>query len=59
MDIKNAPDKYGETVGIENFDISSVEESVMFLMSGAVPYEFRTTVVKALHKPVLVPIEFY
>jgi pyruvate formate lyase activating enzyme len=51
MDIKNAPDKYNETVGITNFDISPIEESVAFLLSGAVPYEFRTTVVKELHKP--------
>ncbi len=49
MDVKNCLPKYGETVGIENFDTSAVEESIKFLMTGAVDYEFRTTVVKELH----------
>ncbi len=49
MDIKNAPDKYSETVGVENFDISTVKESVEFLLKNTVSYEFRTTVVKELH----------
>lgn len=49
MDIKNSPELYGMTVGVENFDISKVSESKDFLLSGAVEYEFRTTVVKGLH----------
>ena len=49
MDIKNSPELYGRTVGLENFDIAPVEESKNFLLSGAVDYEFRTTVVKGLH----------
>ena len=49
MDIKNSPEKYGETVGIENFDISKVEKSKNFLLEGHIDYEFRTTVVKGLH----------
>lgn len=49
MDIKNSPAKYGLTVGIENFDISKVKESIEFLLSDKVDYEFRTTVVKELH----------
>lgn len=49
MDIKNSKERYAETVGVENFDISPVEESVEFLKSGAVDYEFRTTVVRELH----------
>ncbi len=49
MDIKNSKEKYDETVGVENFDISPILESVEFLLSGGVPYEFRTTVVKGLH----------
>lgn len=49
MDVKNAPSRYGETVGVSHFDISSIEESVEFLMSGVVDYEFRTTVTRELH----------
>ncbi len=50
MDIKNSPEKYGETVGIKNFHLAPIEESVEFLKSEVVDYEFRTTVVKELHK---------
>ena len=49
MDIKNAPEDYPRTVGVESFDLSSVEESKNFLLSGAVDYEFRTTVVAQFH----------
>lgn len=49
MDIKNAPDKYAQTIGLPEYDLRSVEESVEFLLGGAVEYEFRTTVVKELH----------
>ena len=49
MDIKNAPEKYETTVGIENFAVAPVEESVRILKQGNVEYEFRTTVVKELH----------
>lgn len=49
MDIKNSLPNYGETIGIENYDTSKIEESADFLMNGSCPYEFRTTVVKELH----------
>lgn len=49
MDVKNSPERYAETVGVEDFDISPVKQSVEFLKSGAVDFEFRTTVVKELH----------
>ena len=49
MDIKNSREKYGITAGLNNFDISKIDESVDFLMNGIVDYEFRTTVVKELH----------
>lgn len=49
MDIKNSIESYPKTVGIPGFDVSAVQESVEFLLSGAVDYEFRTTVVKELH----------
>lgn len=49
MDVKNGPRCYGETVGISNIDLEKVEESIRYLMSGAVSYELRTTVVEPLH----------
>ncbi len=49
MDIKNCKEKYAETVGIPDFDISAVEKSVAYLLQGKVDYEFRTTVVKEYH----------
>jgi pyruvate formate lyase activating enzyme len=36
-------------LGIENFDISPILESIEFLLQNKVDYEFRTTVVKELH----------
>ena len=49
MDVKNSRDRYAETVGIADFDLKPVEESVAFLLEGTVDYEFRTTVVRELH----------
>ncbi len=51
MDIKNSPEKYGLTAGLEKFDIAPIKESVEFLRSGAVDCEFRTTVMPELHTP--------
>ena len=50
MDIKNTPDKYGMTIGIEGYDMSHIFKSVEYLLSGTVPFEFRTTVVREFHK---------
>ncbi len=49
MDIKNAPDRYGLTVGLQSPELAAVEESIRFLLSGQVDYELRTTVAKPLH----------
>ena len=49
MDIKNSKEKYALTAGIPNLDLRPIEESVAFLLSGKVDFEFRTTVVKELH----------
>ena len=46
MDIKNTAGKYPLTAGVPGAD---VEESIDFLLSGKVPYEFRTTVVAEHH----------
>ena len=49
MDIKNSPARYAKTAGIPALDLTAVQESVAYLMSGAVDYEFRTTVAAQLH----------
>lgn len=49
MDIKNSPAHYGETVGLSRVDMEAIDESIRFLLSDAVAYEFRTTVVAQLH----------
>jgi pyruvate formate lyase activating enzyme len=50
MDIKNCKEKYSLTTGTDSFDIAKIEESVNFLLSGKVDYEFRTTIVDGLHE---------
>ncbi len=49
MDIKNSREKYAVTSGAPALNINKIEQSVSFLLSGTVDYEFRTTVVKGLH----------
>lgn len=49
IDIKNSPDKYAKTIGLDKFDLSPVKESIELLKSKAKDYEFRTTVVRELH----------
>ena len=51
MDIKNCPEKYSKTTGIQDFDITPIRKSVELLLEGRIAYEFRTTVVKELHTP--------
>lgn len=50
MDIKNSPEKYALTVGVENFDVTPVLKSIEILKSSGVNHEFRTTLVKELHE---------
>ncbi len=49
MDIKNSPARYGQTVGFLKLELNAIQESIDFLMSGAVEYEFRTTVIEQFH----------
>ena len=49
MDIKNGPSRYAETAGLPHLDLTAVTASKDFLLSDAVDYEFRTTVVRGLH----------
>ncbi|MEG1743396.1 MAG: anaerobic ribonucleoside-triphosphate reductase activating protein [Clostridia bacterium] len=48
MDIKSSLLTYDRLTGIKT-DLSAIKQSASFLMSKAVPFEFRTTTVKELH----------
>ncbi len=48
MDIKTSLDEYSLLSGVDT-DTSRIKESIDFLLSGTVDYEFRTTVVDELH----------
>lgn len=47
MDIKNAPERYEETVGTK-IDFAKIAASVEYLLSRPTEYEFRTTATKGL-----------
>ncbi|MBQ7006071.1 MAG: anaerobic ribonucleoside-triphosphate reductase activating protein [Clostridia bacterium] len=49
MDIKASPARYGEAVGIKDFDFSPVKESICILEESGIDHEFRTTVTDELH----------
>ena len=44
MDIKSSKESYAKVSGCKNIDLTSICESVEFLLSNVIPYEFRTTV---------------
>lgn len=49
MDVKAAPDGYPSAVGIGGYKLDKIKESIDFLLSDAVDYEFRTTVTRELN----------
>lgn len=49
MDIKGGPDHYEAVCGVPGLSLKPIQESISWLKKGAIPYEFRTTVVKGLH----------
>ena len=49
MDIKAGRNNYGKACGLDNVDMSKIEESASFLLKCNLPYEFRTTVVNGIH----------
>lgn len=49
MDIKNSEEKYLATIGKDKIDFSKIKESIEFLKSNQVDYEFRTTLIKEFH----------
>lgn len=50
MDIKNCREKYVQTAGA-SCSAEQIFDTIKYIMSCGVPYEFRTTVVKELHTP--------
>ena len=49
MDIKNDPERYALTSGLESMDLAPVRESVSLLTEGRTDYEFRTTTIAEFH----------
>ncbi|MDZ7612251.1 MAG: anaerobic ribonucleoside-triphosphate reductase activating protein [Candidatus Moranbacteria bacterium] len=49
MDIKNAPEKYSQTAGVEA-DLERIKLSVKLIQNSRINYEFRTTVVPGFHE---------
>ena len=53
MDIKASPENYANAVGLNDFDMSAIFDSVDLIMEkgakGSIAYEFRTTVVQGIH----------
>ncbi len=51
MDIKASGEHYGQASGVEEAAVrEAVEESAELLKAGSIDYEFRTTLVKGLHR---------
>ena len=50
MDIKNSPDKYARTAGLDSIDLGRIRRSISLLMDSGIDFEFRTTVVEPLHE---------
>ncbi len=49
MDVKNSPERYAATCGLPNMNLEKTQQSLQYLIGGAVDYELRTTVVNPLH----------
>lgn len=50
MDIKNSREKYSLSSGNATLSLSNIQESITYLLSHPIDYEFRTTVVKEHHE---------
>lgn len=48
MDIKNSPSKYNKTIG-KDYNFNQLQ-SIKYIMSCGVDYEFRTTIIEGYHK---------
>ena len=50
MDIKNSLKKYPLTAGVKNVDVSKVCQSIEYIMTSGIDYEFRTTLISEFHE---------
>lgn len=50
MDIKSGKTGYARAAGMPGLDLTQIEKSVNFLLENNIPCEFRTTVVRELHR---------
>ena len=50
MDIKAGYSNYSNVSGVPNLSIDNIKNSIFIIENSAISYEFRTTVVKELHK---------
>ena len=49
MDIKNSEEKYPLTTGTKNVDMEKIKQSISYLNSSGIDYEFRTTLIDEFH----------
>lgn len=49
MDIKGSEESYTSISGVKVLDFTKIRDSIQYIMSCGIDYEFRTTVVKELH----------
>ena len=49
MDIKGFHEIYGDVIGIKNFSVSLVKQSLEVIKNSGADYELRTTFIKPLH----------
>lgn len=49
MDVKNSPEKYAQTVGVQNVDMGKILSSIQLLKDSGIDFEFRTTLIKEFH----------
>lgn len=49
MDIKSCEEDYTVAAGVKRIDFTKISESIQYIMTCGIDYEFRTTVVKELH----------
>ena len=49
MDVKNSPEKYAHTVGVQNVDMGKILGSIQLLKDSGIDFEFRTTLIKEFH----------
>lgn len=51
MDVKNIPERYAETVGMDVNPFPKIEESIDIIKNSGLPHQFRTTIVPNLVNP--------